>query len=373
MTTRNRWRLLMLTILAAGAVAFGLTAGSAGAQVAGGDFDMTVTASDGGATATAGDTLVYTLAYENLGTDQANQVFLSIQVPDHTTAALGASSPGWMCSPDGGPARANCTVQVGDVLGGAGGSATFAVRVADSLPPDVQAILFYVGCDDEMNLDCVIQSPGVFVGGSPFPETDYSNNVAKVITPVGTPCGVGAFSATGLEPCQDAPAGTFVDTTGATAASPCPVGAFQPLAGSTECQLAPIGTYVDITGAIVATACPAGTSTVNIGSASAAACLVDTDRDGLPDVVDPDDDGDGVLDGDDLCAGTDLAGDTAPAQLKRNRFWSDGAGAFGESGWTIADTGGCSASQIIDAADLGRGHTRFGLTNSALGDWVSSI
>jgi hypothetical protein len=39
----------------------------------------------------------------------------------------------------------------------------------------------------------------------------------------------------------------------------------------------------------------------------------------------------------------------------------------------VADTGGCSGSQIIEAADLGSGHERFGITMSVLLDWMASL
>jgi hypothetical protein len=88
-------------------------------------------------------------------------------------------------------------------------------------------------------------------------------------------------------------------------------------------------------------------------------------------------DGDGVLDADDLCSGTDLAGDTNP-DVKRNRLWSNASGmfAFGDgtdSGITVADTGGCSASQVIEAAGLGRGHVKFGISKSALATYLANL
>jgi len=50
---------------------------------------------------------------------------------------------------------------------------------------------------------------------------------------------------------------------------------------------------------------------------------------------------------------------------------SDGIGDA-DSGYRTADTGGCSAAQIIDAAGLGTGHQRFGIMQSALIDWIAS-
>jgi len=90
----------------------------------------------------------------------------------------------------------------------------------------------------------------------------------------------------------------------------------------------------------------------------------------------PDADGDGVSDADDVCPGTDLP--DGILQLKVNRFAANTVGVFvgakgTPSGYTIADTGGCSATQIISAAGLGNAHARFGVTRSALDTWVASL
>jgi hypothetical protein len=73
-----------------------------------------------------------------------------------------------------------------------------------------------------------------------------------------------------------------------------------------------------------------------------------------------DGDGDGVPDADDLCADTN--DDPAPARLKHNRSWP-----------AASDTFGCSASQIIAVAGLGKGHTKFGISKGALKDWIASV
>jgi hypothetical protein len=41
------------------------------------------------------------------------------------------------------------------------------------------------------------------------------------------------------------------------------------------------------------------------------------------------------------------------------------------SGYTVSDTGGCSATQIIEEMGLGGGHARFGITKSVLEDWTT--
>jgi hypothetical protein len=40
---------------------------------------------------------------------------------------------------------------------------------------------------------------------------------------------------------------------------------------------------------------------------------------------------------------------------------------------TLSDTGGCSATQIVEAMDLGLGHEWFGITRPHLERWVESV
>ena len=73
-------------------------------------------------------------------------------------------------------------------------------------------------------------------------------------------CLPGTFSPSGQAPCQNAPAGSFVSTSGAASATPCQVGTYQPNSGAASCLLASVNTFVDTQGAIAATPCPSGTS-----------------------------------------------------------------------------------------------------------------
>ena len=43
------------------------------------------------------------------------------------------------------------------------------------------------------------------------------------------------------------------------------------------------------------------------------------------------------------------------------------------SGYTIDDTAGCDESQIIEESGLGSGHSRFGLSRSALKSWIAGV
>ena len=62
----------------------------------------------------------------------------------------------------------------------------------------------------------------------------------------------------GASSCLSAPAGSFVDTTGATAATLCAAGFYQPNVGQVSCLAAPVGSFVDTAGAAEATPAPAG-------------------------------------------------------------------------------------------------------------------
>ena len=100
----------------------------------------------------------------------------------------------------------------------------------------------------------------------------------------------------------------------------------------------------------------------------------DFDNDGLGDACDPDDDNDGVTDESDLCEAT--VDDEPSRQLRRNRFAASiELGGFastdGQVRYSYADTGGCSATQIIERSALGSGHIRYGITRSALVAWIT--
>jgi uncharacterized cupin superfamily protein len=91
-----------------------------------------------------------------------------------------------------------------------------------------------------------------------------------------------------------------------------------------------------------------------------------------------DSDGDGVLDGDDLCADTILPEPQPERGLKQRHYVANADGVFVDSDghaleYTVLDTGGCSGHQIIEALELGRGHEKFGITQSAIEDWIATL
>jgi hypothetical protein len=99
--------------------------------------------------------------------------------------------------------------------------------------------------------------------------------------------------------------------------------------------------------------------------------------------ADDDADGDGVCGDVDQCAGTTFPDDVPTEYLGVNRFAdTDGDGKFDTVSpkgkgpgryYTIEDTAGCSCSQIIDALDLGEGHSMYGCSISAMDDWKAIV
>jgi hypothetical protein len=90
-------------------------------------------------------------------------------------------------------------------------------------------------------------------------------------------------------------------------------------------------------------------------------------------VAPPDSDEDGVLDADDICPGTQLPDVFAAYQPSRYRADVDGLLTSGREHapvYSLSDTRGCSASQIISALGLGKGHTDKGLTRAHLQAWI---
>jgi uncharacterized repeat protein (TIGR01451 family) len=98
--------------------------------------DLSITKTDGGATATPGGTIAYTLNYSNSGNQGAAGVTLTETVPANTTFNAASSTAGWSCA-NGSAAGTTCTFSVGSLAGGASGSATFAVTVVNPVAAGV--------------------------------------------------------------------------------------------------------------------------------------------------------------------------------------------------------------------------------------------
>jgi len=96
--------------------------------------DLSLTKSDGGISVSPGGTVAYILTYSNSGNRGATGVVITETVPANTTFNAGASTAGWVCTPNGN-AGSTCTLAVGSVVAGDGNhTATFAVTVDNPVP-----------------------------------------------------------------------------------------------------------------------------------------------------------------------------------------------------------------------------------------------
>ena len=88
--------------------------------------DLQLVKDDGGVSVQAVDCCVHVDVYECWC--DATGVEIEDTVPTNTTFDAAASTGGWSCA-DGAPAGTTCTIAVGSVSGGGGGSLVFAARV----------------------------------------------------------------------------------------------------------------------------------------------------------------------------------------------------------------------------------------------------
>jgi len=111
--------------------------------------ELSVTKDDGDVTARPGHIVTYTIEYENSG-GSATGVVLTDEVPANTTFNPASSTGGWGCSPDN-TAGSTCTLNLGSIAAGGGGTVDFAVNVDNPLPAGVTQITNTVSIDDDHN------------------------------------------------------------------------------------------------------------------------------------------------------------------------------------------------------------------------------
>jgi len=133
--------------------------------------DLTITKDDGLDIVSPGSLLVYAINYANVGDQDATGVEITETVPDATTFDAGASLPTvWSCD-DGSIGGTACTVTIGDLAAGAGGSLSFAVRVDDPVPPGTTQIVDVIEiADDGAN------------GPDPTPENNTDIDINNLVT-----------------------------------------------------------------------------------------------------------------------------------------------------------------------------------------------
>src|SRR5699024_6321781 len=112
--------------------------------------DLTLSKSDGNTTTVPGGGVIYTLSYQNVGSQDATGVEITDTVPANTSFDAGASSTGWSCVPDS-SAGSVCTLAIGALAAGDSGSAAFAVVVDDPVDASVTDIYNVARVDDDGN------------------------------------------------------------------------------------------------------------------------------------------------------------------------------------------------------------------------------
>ncbi len=132
--------------------------------------DLQISKNDGGVTVAAGDTITYTIVFNNSSGAGASNVVLTETVPANSTFRPEASTAGWNCTPNN-DAENICTLSIGDVAGGNGGQVDFAVKIDKPLAAGVTHISNIVEIGEDGT------------GSDPNP----GNNFGADITPLALP------------------------------------------------------------------------------------------------------------------------------------------------------------------------------------------
>lgn len=128
--------------------------------------NLSLTKSDGGQIAAAGDTVVYGLTYQNKGNQDATGVVITEQLPPNSTFNPAQSTAGWNCN------GALCTLPIGGLAAGVSGAVNFAVTVNQPLPESVTQITNNAAITDD---------------SSNGPDSDPGDNAASDSTPIASP------------------------------------------------------------------------------------------------------------------------------------------------------------------------------------------
>ncbi len=130
--------------------------------------DLSIIKSDGGTTVAPGGTVPYLLSYANTGNINLVGVVINETVPANTTFNAAASTGTWTCA-NGSPAGTPCSLTVGNLAGGATGTATFAVTVLNPLPAGATT---------------VSNSASIADSGGNGADTNPGNNTSSDTTPI---------------------------------------------------------------------------------------------------------------------------------------------------------------------------------------------
>jgi uncharacterized repeat protein (TIGR01451 family) len=130
-------------------------------------LDLSISKGDGGATASPGSVIAYTLNYSNTGTIMAAGVIITETLPASTSFNPDQSDPGW----EQVGATDRYTYSVGELGPDISDVITFAVMVDGSLPGGLETITNTVEIGDD---------------GTQLAEQTPDDNTATIYTPVDT-------------------------------------------------------------------------------------------------------------------------------------------------------------------------------------------
>ena len=128
--------------------------------------DLVITKDDGGVSTTPGGTVVYTLSYSNVGSQNATGVVITETVPANTTFNPGASTSGWS---ETAPGSGIYEFNVGSLPVGSSGTVDFAVTVDSTVPAGFTLVENETSIADD---------------GTNGPDEDPSNNNSSDDTPL---------------------------------------------------------------------------------------------------------------------------------------------------------------------------------------------
>ncbi len=102
--------------------------------------DLVISKDDGNDESAAGDTVIYTLTYRNVGNQDATGTTITETVPAHSSFNAANSASGWACNPNGN-AGSVCTLAIGAVAAGdPSASVAFAVTIDNPLAAGVEQL-----------------------------------------------------------------------------------------------------------------------------------------------------------------------------------------------------------------------------------------
>lgn len=130
--------------------------------------DLRINKTDGGVIGLPGGVTLYTLAYQNTGNAQAENVIIRETIPQYTSFNWTSSDPGWVCLPDETPGSV-CTLALGTIAAGGSGSVPFGLLIDPTIPTEVTSIRNTAAISDD---------------GTNGPEPTPENNTDDEVTPL---------------------------------------------------------------------------------------------------------------------------------------------------------------------------------------------